>query len=514
MLSHVSRERFVPAEPSAAVDPGHDRRRAAWATRCSACRSAIFPSSRSVLRLASCNLNGKRFAVDSGDASSRVGPAWTAAARAQPSAFAVASIGRVLVALSVFAPALIVLLVIARWGVNVPFGDQWELVPLLDDLSKGRVSLAGLWAQHNEHRLLVPRLGMLALARLSAWNVVWEQVLGVAGAAATWMILAAIARRTLPCGRRAVVVAAAWLTFSRAQWENWMWGWQIQIFLNVLAAVIAAWGIARWPRRRAALWLALTAGVVATFSFANGLALLWLVPLAARPPRRAVVISVLAAALVSALYLYGYHRPAGHPPLSDCLADLVRYAKFCFIYLGSPFGQGALRVAAAFGMVGLAVFGLSGWCIWRRAEAERERAVPWLLLGGYVIVSSGITGLGRAAFGLGHALASRYTTFSSLFWVATFALAALALAPVSKAGRPSGWRFVVASCAAAIAVAYGVSYQRGYVTLRVREAKLGAGRRCALEYRTAQKRCLELLHPDGDLVKERLAILERLGLGP
>src|SRR5262245_66262055 len=58
--------------------------------------------------------------------------------------------------------------------VDVPFWDQWELVPRLDHLYAGTLTVADLWGQNNEHRPLFPIATMLALARLSGWSTGWE----------------------------------------------------------------------------------------------------------------------------------------------------------------------------------------------------------------------------------------------------------------------------------------------------------------------------------------------------
>src|SRR5687768_10149786 len=51
------------------------------------------------------------------------------------------------------------------FGHNVPWGDEWEFVPVLT----GHESAGPrwLWAQHNEHRLPLPRAIYLGLFRLT-----------------------------------------------------------------------------------------------------------------------------------------------------------------------------------------------------------------------------------------------------------------------------------------------------------------------------------------------------------
>ena len=53
---------------------------------------------------------------------------------------------------------------VARFGSNVPSWDDWDMVPTMTGVQP--ITLEWLWSQHNEHRIPVPRLVMLALFRI------------------------------------------------------------------------------------------------------------------------------------------------------------------------------------------------------------------------------------------------------------------------------------------------------------------------------------------------------------
>jgi hypothetical protein len=175
-------------------------------------------------------------------------------------------------------PPIILVANVTEYNVDVPFWDQWNFVPLLGKSYEGSVTIGDLWGQHNEHRLLFPRLIMLGLAHASRYNIVWELAVIVVLAAATFVLLwrqfagglKVLGYRGLPW----VLPIISLLVFTLGQAENWLWGWQIQIFLNVLAAVsgfiLLSGHSFRWGR----FWWALGFGVLATYSFANGL-LFW-----------------------------------------------------------------------------------------------------------------------------------------------------------------------------------------------------------------------------------------------
>jgi hypothetical protein len=55
-------------------------------------------------------------------------------------------------------PALLLLADIRAFAVNIPFMDDWQFVPLLEKAKNGNLTFRELWAPHDEHRLLLPRI--------------------------------------------------------------------------------------------------------------------------------------------------------------------------------------------------------------------------------------------------------------------------------------------------------------------------------------------------------------------
>src|SRR5690349_17800123 len=84
-------------------------------------------------------------------------------------------------------PAFVALGTILRYGVDVPTMDQWapDVAGVFVKAHRGTLGLADFLAQHNEHRMVVPRLLMFALGLLTRWNTVAEMVLGWTIACAT-----------------------------------------------------------------------------------------------------------------------------------------------------------------------------------------------------------------------------------------------------------------------------------------------------------------------------------------
>src|SRR4030042_2040057 len=136
----------------------------------------------------------------------------------------------------VFVPFLILIVDVAKYRVDVPFWDQWNFVPLLGKSYQEGVTFQDLWGQHNEHRLLFPRLIMLGLAHASRYNIVWELVVIIILAAAIFVLLWHQFSKTIKAlgssGFPGPAPLFSLLVFSLGQSENWLWAWQVQIFLN------------------------------------------------------------------------------------------------------------------------------------------------------------------------------------------------------------------------------------------------------------------------------------------
>ena len=327
-----------------------------------------------------------------------------------------------------------------------PIWDQWELVPLLEKTYHGELTFHDLWAQHNEHRLLFPQLIMLLLARLTSWNIHYELAVNIILALG---IFAVFVHQIKMTGRKLGIAGLPWaipaislIVFSVSQYQNWLWGWQIQMFLNVLAVtggiVLLANDPFRWWKFAAAALL----GIVATYSFANG-ALIWpvglllllLVPTGAGKRRAAAAGWMGIGALTMGSYFYHYQKPENHPPLSLIFKMPVEYAVYVFKYLGTICAQGLGSSAGdvsgegdfafVFGLAGTVAAGWAGWMLLRKKIAAPGTLLPYFGLILYSVGSALITGVGRLGFGTNQALASRYCTMVVPLWVSLVVLLVL-----------------------------------------------------------------------------------------
>lgn len=250
-------------------------------------------------------------------------------------------------------PVAIGILYLRRFAVNVPFMDQWDLVPLLEAFldRDGRLLLELLWRHHNEHNILFPKLIFLALAVASDWNVLAEMWFSLFLTLLSLLGLWLIYRRA---GFRSLwgFAPISWLALSLGQWENILWGWQLQIYLQVAAMVFALYFLSLRALRHTIL--AIACAVVASFSFTPGL-LIWPVGLisliALRVQKRQIVLWCLAAVVTLMLYLQGYRPPVHHPsPLAGLFSPLTSL-RFFVINVGAPLGGGNIDLSCVMGLL-------------------------------------------------------------------------------------------------------------------------------------------------------------------
>ncbi len=336
-------------------------------------------------------------------------------------------------------PFLYLVVQVNTYRVDVPFMDQWNFVSILGKFYQGTLSIRDLWLQHNEHRLVFPQIVMLLLAEVSRWNISYELAFSLFLAVGILSILVWQIRNTetrLQVRLRWLLPIVSVMVFSLAQGENWLWGFELQVFMNVLA-VVAGLVLLGQPAHRWAFFGAILLGIIATYSFANGV-LYWFLGLftlllLAIDDRRLrtsrLVLWAATAILTIGSYMYDYHTPGQHPSLLVALQQPLLYLQYVLVYLGIPVTVGSSQcvayglacdqvaaVAVAAGVSGLVLFGLI--IAWLARRIPPTVLAPYIGIGLYGVLSAFLTGIGRVGFGIDQAMASRYVTISSLMWIA------------------------------------------------------------------------------------------------
>ena len=248
----------------------------------------------------------------------------------------------------VCAPAVFAALLVFRYGVDVPFWDEITIAGLLEDLDRGALTLRGLFGQHNEHRMLVPRVLQLAVARSVGWDtrvLMWL----------TQVVLLTMMGGCIVLWRRSVTSRAPWalvsltlvslVLFSPAQHQNLFWGFQICFYIPP-ACLLASVILTSSPKTTLGPALAAAAALstTATFSIFPGL-LTW--PLAAgaalfryglpsRGTMRAWGFWAACAVFTTGIYFFGYEAPSQSPSVLAALRQPFTLLSGIAVCVGNP----------------------------------------------------------------------------------------------------------------------------------------------------------------------------------
>lgn len=330
---------------------------------------------------------------------------------------------KVVVSAVLFLPLVFTFFFVYRFGLTIPYYDQWELVPLLEKMHNHTLTFVDLWKQHNEHRIIFPKILMLLLARLSNWNIFLELCTNMVLATFTFLFLLSILRSTSEITSFWLKMFFSLMIFSIVQWENWSWGWQIQFFLSVLGTVIAIWAANKWQGKAVGLAITILAAVLSSYSFSIGL-LTWPVVLVVlllqkKWKRKHIIILILACIATVLLYYHKYTKPVQHPQILFFLDNPLVFIRYVLTYLGASIAYSDSPLSWTYSLasiMAIVVLVLISWAIfniWRFDRQKLSRLSPWLALALYACLSACATGLGRAGFGWKQALqCPRYTTIS------------------------------------------------------------------------------------------------------
>ncbi|NET42380.1 hypothetical protein [Okeania sp. SIO2B3] len=333
----------------------------------------------------------------------------------------------------VILPAVAMGILILTYSVNMPYWDQWNLMPqLFIKISQNSLSWQDLIAQHNESRKLFPRLIFLGLAYLTNWDVRYEMLVIFMLACLVSVNIYRLNRLTVNTNlftTSLIAFLANILIFSPIQYDNWFWGIQLVVFMPI-ACITTAISVVYSPfNTRYKFVICMVLCIISTFSYSNGM-IAWVIVL---PVLTLVTakstsdllkqkwlffswIAVLIGNIV--IYFYDYQKPEVSPSLIPAFRNPEQTLQFFLAFLGSPLGSGfeisPLTSSTFIGGVEIGIFCCLFIYLIKHFKDDTlvERTIGWIMIAFYTIISALITSVGRVGFGVESALSSKYTTFS------------------------------------------------------------------------------------------------------
>ncbi|HEV3157476.1 MAG TPA: hypothetical protein VGZ00_09055 [Candidatus Baltobacteraceae bacterium] len=343
--------------------------------------------------------------------------------------------------------SLVVAVTLTNLCVNVPMFDEWTWAPLVLALHDGRFHAVDLWAQQQSHRSPLPTLLMLALASLSHWNIRIEAFASLIFATATQGMLAFLTCRLSAHRAWSAFGMISLLIFSFIQAENWIWGFQlswfmVNAFLIAVVVLLADEDPRPW-RLGLAIICAASASCCLIFGFgawiAGGILL-------ARQARARTLWAIAAMTMIL-VFGWGYHAPNFENgwALKSVPVDI---AQFVLTYLGAPLGS----IGGRWFCEVLGALELVAWVV---LAGRSPNARPWLAIAAFTLSAAVFEAVGRSGNGVDAATAFRYTTTSSLGWIALVGVAAHSL-------DRKAWRRMGTTLMVLIVLGNGLGYLYGY----------------------------------------------------
>ena len=338
---------------------------------------------------------------------------------------------------------------------RAPFHDHWDIVPYFARLQDGTLGFSDLFALHGNHWHASGYIVQLTLSELTGMGHWAESLASVLIAGLGFVALARLLDRSLSQFEAArmtpyVFGAAAFFLFSLDQAANWLWGWQVAVFINIAGALWAIERLSAGPPTVRNTALAAFAAALSIYAFGTGWALIpigfGLLIIYGATGSRQGIASLLLWTVFTALLLWHFslaltdssaaYAVESSPSLTDpaALLGLLHYA---INFVASPVVRFARDSSVVFFFIGS---GLLAWSLWTLHGVARDKLLkgtaPFLALAAYSFGAGLLTAFGRwEVFGVKQAFVSRYISFGTFFWIAVFTLTLIAIARSSHAAR-------------------------------------------------------------------------------
>jgi hypothetical protein len=363
--------------------------------------------------------------------------------------------GKSLLILLGILPGLLLLRDIQTFSVNVPFMDDWQFVPLLQEAKNGTLTFQKLWAPHDEHRLLLPRIIIIASMFATGWDyrvqsLITFWVVAIISVCLLWLMIRLEGNRNSVFWAWALANIAL---FSPIQFHNWLWPMQFAYFLPYMFLVLCFCALyARIPALPKFL-LAAVFALAGNWSFVQG-NLIWPAALPVilyasgilcTDARRNFAIAWLATgALAVTLYFWGLEQNSaaseyayGHdgiPPTMSTLRllqeqpanTILRMGRFILGMFGNAVARGLpvadnLLLSYISGAILLLLALVAVAVAWKRGLFF-NRALPWTCFLVFAFLTAAFVCIGRVWRGDSQPLTPRYTTFGAFCIVSLIAL--------------------------------------------------------------------------------------------
>jgi len=426
-------------------------------------------------------------------------------------------------------PPFAILALLDRLAVNMPFQDDWDMLPVVTKWRAGTLSAGDFWQQHSEHRVAGLKAFIWTIGNLTDFDVITQMNAGFIFVAITLALVGDLLRVSAKDCRSSstalALPAVSLLLFSLVQQENWFWATaSLQLSLVNLCTVMLVWAFTRWPDYWRSLTFAAGCAVLGMFTDVSG-QVLWVIGALAiglgpqtrrrRTPR--FIVWILAG--VTAFGAYVWQLLWAASSVSAALRHPGRVALFAGACLGLPCASWTSPDwSAIVGWGGFVALCTASWGIYRCAPLRFRSLHPFLLLATHGLLVSILIAIGRAGGDLQTALTSHYAFAPTLFWMTLVVVLPAAVQVVwhrlGRRARPVALGAIV-SATAILGIGYVRSNLHGYREAYARSRNLQMALAVSASTIAPPREVLRFLYPPDEGRPQRLmSELRTFCLGP
>jgi len=273
-------------------------------------------------------------------------------------------------------PIVVLIPFIFLYGFRVPIMDEWPIAVIFENIATGKAGLIDFIEIYNDHRYFFLRLIIVPLAFLSGWNKIYEMLISLIFAITNLVLIIKISQQQNPKiysskPFHTVNGLSCLIMFSLIQYQNWLWGLQLGVFLVNLCVTVSLLILSlnkKFCERQRLLFAALPI-IIASFTMAQGLiswlAILPSVLLMGKNPKKGLKYALIWLGLfgiTTVIYSWGYNSDN---PTRFNIAFLLNHplfwGQFLFIVLGAPLAQYSTQLANFLGIIVFFSFGVGDY---------------------------------------------------------------------------------------------------------------------------------------------------------
>ena len=160
------------------------------------------------------------------------------------------------------------LLFVWHYAENVPFEDDWNIVPLISAALHGHLTFNALWALHGENRVFLPNLVFVFIGETTHDDLRILIMLSALLFVASFGIFLAVLRDYQ--GRHltplfVLIVGTIW--FNIEGWHNALWAFQLAWYLVLFLLIVMLYFLCASGWHATAFIVSLAAAMAASLSF-------------------------------------------------------------------------------------------------------------------------------------------------------------------------------------------------------------------------------------------------------